>query len=46
MILENSFKELDGGSLYHAAHGLELYRARLWGAPQSHQRPIPIPPKD
>jgi hypothetical protein len=46
MILENSFRDLDGGSLYHAAHGLELYRARLWGPPGSHKLPIPLPPKD
>jgi hypothetical protein len=46
LILENSFRELDGGSLYHAAHGLELYRARLWGTPSGHPQPIPPPPKD
>jgi hypothetical protein len=46
MILENSFESLDGGSLYHAAHGLELYRARLWGASGSRQLPFPLPTKD
>jgi hypothetical protein len=46
MILENSFESLDGGALYHAAHGLELYRARLWGPPGSHQLRIPLPPDD
>ena len=46
MILENSFQSLDGGSLYHAAHGLELYRARLWGNSGSHKLTIPLPPTD
>jgi len=46
MVLENSFSNLDAGSLYHATHGLELYRARLWGPPGSHKLPIPAPPKD
>jgi hypothetical protein len=46
MVLENSFRDLDAGSLYHGAHGLELYRARLWGPPGSHKLPIPLPPKD
>jgi hypothetical protein len=46
MILEKSFESLDGGSLYHAAHGLELYRARLWGKPGSHVLSIPLPPND
>jgi hypothetical protein len=46
MILEKSFESLDGGSLYHAAHGLELYRARLWGKPGSRVLSIPMPPSD
>ena len=46
MVLENSFRELDSGGLYHAAHGLELYRARLWGTPGSRGLLVPPPPKD
>jgi hypothetical protein len=46
LILDNIFEPLDGGALYHAAHGLEMYRARLWGPPGSHKLPIPPPPKD
>ncbi len=46
MILENSNNPLDGGALYHAAHGLHLYRARLWGEADSHGPPLPPPPKD
>jgi hypothetical protein len=46
MILENSNNPLDGGALYHAAHGLHLYRARLWGAADSHGPLLPPPPKD
>jgi hypothetical protein len=44
MILNNIDQPLDGGALYHAAHGLELYRARLW--PSGQPLPFPLPPKD
>lgn len=46
MILENSSREIDGGSLYHATHGLHIYYDRLFGAFPGHPRPIiPLPPK-
>jgi hypothetical protein len=44
LILENRDRGLDGGGLYHAAHGLELYRARVFGS-GSHKLPFPLPPK-
>jgi hypothetical protein len=46
MILENSSEPIDGGALYHAAHGLAIYRARLWGSDGKHSPPVPLPPKD
>jgi hypothetical protein len=46
MILRNVNEPLDGGALYHAAHGLHLYRARLWGADDSHRPLLPPPPQD
>lgn len=42
-ILENRDATVDGGSLYHAAHGLNLYRDRRFGTPIPI---IPPPPKD
>lgn len=46
MILENSTREIDGGSLYHATHGLHIYYDRLFGALAGYMRPIiPPPPK-
>jgi hypothetical protein len=45
MILENRFKGLDGGAMYHAAHGLGIYRARLFGTTEGHGPLIPPPPK-
>jgi hypothetical protein len=45
MILRSVNEPLDGGALYHAAHGLHLYRARLWDPADSHG-PLPPPPKD
>src|SRR5581483_7624286 len=36
MILDNQEAALEFGSLYHAAHGLAMYHARLWGVPESH----------
>jgi hypothetical protein len=45
MILENRAKGLDGGALYHAAHGLEIYRARVFGTEGRSAPVIPLPPK-
>jgi hypothetical protein len=45
MILENRNRVLDGGSLYHAAHGLAIYRARVFGPDGSHTPVIPLPPR-
>lgn len=33
MILENQNNPIDGGALYHAVHGLYIYRARVFGVP-------------
>ncbi len=33
MILENQNNPLDGGALYHAVHGLYMYRARVFNVP-------------
>ncbi|HKI30486.1 MAG TPA: hypothetical protein VKA46_01245 [Gemmataceae bacterium] len=32
MLLENQHQGLDGGSMYHAVHGLLLYSSRVYGA--------------
>jgi hypothetical protein len=45
MILENSSRDLDGGALYHAAHGLAIYRTRVFGPSGAHAPLIPPPPK-
>jgi hypothetical protein len=44
MILENIDHALDGGALYHATHGLEIYRNRVFG-PTAHPPVIPAYPK-
>lgn len=44
MILEHSSEAIDGGALYHAAHGLAIYRSRMWGPDGKHSPPIPPPP--
>jgi hypothetical protein len=33
MILDNQHDPIDGGALYHAVHGLHIYRARVFGTP-------------
>jgi hypothetical protein len=33
MILQNQNNPIDGGALYHATHGLHIYRARVFGTP-------------
>jgi hypothetical protein len=43
MILDSQGAPVEGGSLYHAAHGLHLYRTRVFGRPG--ERPdVPLPP--
>jgi hypothetical protein len=44
MILDNRNQGLDGGAVYHATHGLEIYRNRVFG-PTPHPPVIPLPPK-
>lgn len=45
-ILQNSAREIDGGSLYHATHGLHIYYERLFGPLPGYSRPlIPLAPR-
>jgi hypothetical protein len=44
MILNNRDQGLDGGAVYHATHGLAIYRNRVFG-PTPHPPMIPLPPK-
>jgi hypothetical protein len=45
MILDSQDLSVEGGALYHAAHGLHLYRARVFGPVKGHAAPlIPLPP--
>ena len=44
MILRNSNQGLDGGAVYHATHGLEIYRNRVFG-PTAHPPVIPPFPR-
>jgi hypothetical protein len=43
MILSNQNSPLDGGSLYHATHGLHIYRTRLFGTPPPRGLLMPLP---
>ncbi len=44
LILENERRSLDGGALYHAAHGLHLYYSRVYGGPADPRlAPLPLP---
>ena len=45
MILENQNNPIDGGALYHAVHGLYIYRARVFGIPGPQGLTIPPVPK-
>ncbi len=45
MILESQQAPVDGGSLYHATHGLHIYHTRVFGPPGS-AGPLPLPPRD
>jgi hypothetical protein len=42
MILDMGNEPIDGGALYHAAHGLALYHMRVFGTPPAF---LPLPPK-
>jgi hypothetical protein len=45
--LENQHQGLDGGSMYHAVHGLLLYYSRVYGAdklPEGERPHAPLPP--
>jgi hypothetical protein len=47
MILDSQGQPIEGGALYHAAHGLRIYRDRAFGSDDSRRwRPlIPLPPE-
>ena len=42
MILDSRDMDIEGGALYHAAHGLHLYHDRVFGDPKA-RRPYPLP---
>jgi hypothetical protein len=42
MILESHLDPVEGGALYHAAHGLHMYHSRVFGDPKA-SRPFPLP---
>ena len=42
LILEMGPRSIDGGALYHAAHGLHLYHERVFGTPAAY---LPLPPR-
>ena len=43
-IWESQSSGIEGGALYHAAHGLNMYHDRLFGDPKA-KRPYPLPPQ-
>ena len=45
MILGSHDRDIEGGALYHATHGLHLYHARTYGDPKA-KSPVPSPPRD
>ncbi len=45
MILQNAGSPIDGGGLYHATHGLYMYRARAFGGERPAGLTMPPPPK-
>jgi hypothetical protein len=45
MILRHQNEPIDSGALYHAVHGLRIYRARVFNIPTPHLV-IPAPPQD
>ncbi len=42
-IWESQREGIEGGALYHAAHGLNMYLDRVYGDPKA-KRPYPLPP--
>ncbi len=44
LIMDNQSLPLDGGSVYHAVHGLQIYRSRVFETKDMSW--IPTPPKD
>jgi hypothetical protein len=44
MILDSSGRPIDGGSLYHAAHGLHIYHARMFGLSSVTPKSLLMPP--
>jgi hypothetical protein len=48
MILENQGVPVESGALYHAAHGLHIYHARVWGLSSDTPKALlfPLPPQD
>jgi hypothetical protein len=42
LILNMQKSRIDGGALYHAAHGLHLYHERIYGKPADY---LPLPPR-
>ena len=42
MILDMGRESIDGGALYHAAHGLHIYHERVFGTPAAY---LALPPK-
>jgi hypothetical protein len=42
MMLDMGNRSIDGGALYHAAHGLHLYYDRVYGKPAPY---LPLPPR-
>lgn len=45
MILEHQSSAIDGGSLYHAMHGLHIYRQRVHNVPGPRGLLVPLPPE-
>jgi hypothetical protein len=47
MILDHSYDDIDGGSLYHATHGLHIYYDRVFDRPNSKkgQPVLPLRPR-
>ena len=44
MILENQDSAIDSGALYHAVHGLYIYRQRVFGVPGPARLGMPLLP--